>query len=61
MVIGLQIGKLHDGGGGGGGEGGSAPPVLPDSEKPGLFRVKVWYTYFENSGPNWRKLGSLTK
>ena len=34
MVIGLQIGKLHRG-------GGRTPPALPDSEKPGLFRVKL--------------------
>ena len=34
MVIGLQIGKLH----GGGAEWG--PPAVPDSKKPGLFRVK---------------------
>ena len=35
MVIGLQIEKLHRG-------MKSPPPALPDSEKPGLFRVKVW-------------------
>ena len=38
MVIGLQIGKLHRGGGGGGGEN-PLPSALPDSEKPGLFRI----------------------
>ena len=36
MVIGLQIGKLHIG-------VESIPPALPDSEKPGLFRVKDGY------------------
>ena len=39
MVIGLQIGKLHGGG------GGIHPPALPDSEKPGLFRVKICEDY----------------
>ena len=37
MVIGLQIGKLHR-------KGESAPPpppTVPDSENPGLFRVKL--------------------
>ena len=32
MVIGLQIGKLE----------GEPPPAMPDSEKPGLFKVKVY-------------------
>ena len=35
MIIGLQIGKLH------GGADFAPPLVLPDSEKPGLFRVEV--------------------
>ena len=36
MVIGLQIGKVHRGGG----QSLPLPSVLPDSEKPGLFRIK---------------------
>ena len=37
MVISLQIGKLH----GGRWNLESASPALPDSEKPGLFRVNI--------------------
>ena len=37
MVIGLQIGKLQEGGGG----GGEQNQCLPDSENPGLFGVKL--------------------
>ena len=36
MVNAFQIGKLH----GGGGRTRPLPLALPDSEKPGLFRVK---------------------
>ena len=41
IVIGFQIGKLHRG-------AESAPPALPDSKKPGLFRVYLNFQLFAN-------------
>ena len=44
MVIGLQIRKLQ-----GGQNPPPPPPALPDSKKPGLFRVKVPIQLFTRS------------
>ena len=53
MVIGFQIGKLH--GRGWNPSPSPHPPVLPDSEKPGLFGVKISYEW-ENRGAHAEKL-----